>query len=283
MEKMRKISIELVAAAALAGSATMAGAADFGIPVHYSPPAVVEPLLAGGSWYIRGDMGVGIQSMGAWNIGLINHPPKGSVANWLRHSVDDTVIIGGGFGYQFSEWLRGDITAEYRASANFKGADSWRYPPNPRGYNSYTGSLSSTVVLANAYVDLGKHWGLTPFVGAGIGGAYNRLTHVTDIGGGIAAGSVGEFADKGKLNFAWALHAGVSYEVNQNLKLEASYRYLNMGDAETGVITCRPNRCTGGSRLTINDITSNDFRLGARWMLNPVVPVSAPMPVIAKN
>jgi len=281
---MRRISLELVAAAALLGMAVPAAAADVGIPAPYAPPPpVVEPLSLGGSWYLRGDVGVGIQQMGAWNIGVINNPPGNGRAGWLRSSIDDTVIVGVGVGYQMNEWLRGDITAEYRATTRFKGADWWRFPPGGKGYNSYDGSLSSSVVLANAYVDLGKHWGITPFVGVGLGGAYNRITGLRDIGGGIAAGSYGEFADKGKLNLAWALHAGASYDVNANLKLEASYRYLDMGDAVTGAVTCHPNRCTGGAHLTVRDLASHDIRLGMRWMLNPVAePVYAPRPVVAK-
>lgn len=279
---MRRTFLELVAATALLGSAASAMAADVGVPYAPPAPAVIEPISLDGSWYLRGDVGVGVLDQGAWNIGLINNPPKGSSAGWLRSSADDTLVVGVGFGYQFNAWLRGDITAEYRATAKLKGADWWRYPPNPKGYNAYDGSLSSTVVLANAYVDLGKYWGLTPFVGAGIGTAYNRLTGFTDTGGGIAAGSYGQFAAKGKFDLAWALHAGLSYEVNHNLKLEASYRYLDMGDAQTGSLTCHPNRCTGGSSLRIRDLTSNDFRLGARWMFNPVEPVLAPRPVVAK-
>ena len=33
--------------------------------------------------------------------------------------------------------------------------------------------------------------------------------------------------------FAWAVHAGVAYNVNNNFKMELAYRYLNMGNVNT--------------------------------------------------
>ena len=46
------------------------------------------------------------------------------------------------------------------------------------------------VGLANAYVDLGTWWCLTPFIGAGVGGAYHKFTDaLTDVGYGLAPGT----------------------------------------------------------------------------------------------
>ena len=35
--------------------------------------------------------------------------------------------------------------------------------------------------------------------------------------------------ERSTTNFAWALMAGLDFNVTQNLKLELGYRYLNMG------------------------------------------------------
>ena len=40
-----------------------------------------------------------------------------------------------------------------------------------RCYDNDQGAVSSAVFLANGYVDIGTWWGVTPFVGAGVGGA----------------------------------------------------------------------------------------------------------------
>ena len=95
-------------------------------------------------------------------------------------------------------------------------------------------------MLANAYIDLGTWWCLTPFVGAGVGAAYHKFTGLTDVGH-IADGSTGfgyASTDSSKWNMAWALHAGVAYNVTNNFKVELAYRYVNFGSIETPVIDC---------------------------------------------
>jgi opacity protein-like surface antigen len=50
--------------------------------------------------------------------------------------------------------------------------------PNPGGFNpgtnEYTADIESWVGLANGYVDLGKWWCVTPYVGAGLRGVSDR-------------------------------------------------------------------------------------------------------------
>ena len=87
--------------------------------------------------------------------------------------------------------------------------------------------MSSWLLLANAYVDLGTWNCFTPFVGAGIGGAYNTLHDFSDVG--IPTAGRGFGRNPSQWNLAWALYAGVAYEVTRNFKVELAYRYLNYG------------------------------------------------------
>jgi opacity protein-like surface antigen len=105
----------------------------------------------------------------------------------------------------------------------------------------------------------------------------------TDIGV-IADGTTGfgyaELNSHSKANFAWALHAGLAYEVTPKFKVEMAYRYLNMGDVVTSTINCAGSGCAGdGPRAYyhLKGFDSHDFKLGMRWMLVP----DAPQPVYA--
>jgi opacity protein-like surface antigen len=291
------------AAAVLAASVGMAAAADMPPPPVPMLPPPPPPVEFASGWYLRGDVGVGITSPGDWRLDepvVLSNGVSVPGNGFLNKGIDDAFIFGVGVGYQFNSWLRFDLTGEYRTATGIKGTESYpfdcAYNPfgscagggNPKQYtlngvtvvnryNIFQGSISSFVGLANVYFDLGTWWGLTPFVGVGGGFAHNRVRNVTDYdpsefgGGGFAAGG-------SKTNFAWALHAGVGYDINPNLKLELSYRYLNMGSAETGRLYCL---CGGSiSPLRIDDIDSHDLRLGMRWVFN-APPVYAP-PVIAK-
>lgn len=287
---MTKIAIHLLAGTAILGLSAVAQAADMGGP--FRAPTVVQPLTesaGAGGWYLRGDVGIGINQVPKFSstgtAGIDSNP----AASWLARDIGDTPFIGAGVGYQFTDYLRGDLTAEYRASTRFRA--NARYPRTATdvAYPYYDGDVASTVVLANAYADLGNYYGLTPFIGAGVGAAYNKTS---DIYQHTSFPAYGTYADgvlpgEGKWNFAWALHTGVSWDVNPRLKLEMGYSYKNLGSVKSGELRCNDNpnvntRCN--EKLTLKNLASNDLHIGMRWLLNPPEP-KAPIytaPVIAK-
>ena len=64
------------------------------------------------------------------------------------------------------------------------------------------------------------------------------------------------------MNFAWALHAGLAYNVTQNFSVEFAYRYLNYGSVSDQI------DCYGGCNpdtYKLQNLTSQDFMLGMRW------------------
>ena len=286
----------LLAGVVALGAAHAAFAADLPPPPEYIPPP--EPAAFGG-WYLRGDVGVGIAS-GADirstfydNSGaeLTGDNLANTVPNFARvqQTIGDSALVDIGIGYQFNNWLRFDATGEYRTSqristtetygiagANFGGIGQYT------GYDQYDGNVQSSVFLANAYVDLGTWYCLTPFIGAGIGGAYSRVTGLHDLGvggptildanGGVVASGIGNggygFAKQsGKFDLAYAAMAGVSYAVSPNVKLELAYRYLNLGDATSGLITC-VNSTGCVSEKHKYTLESQDIRLGFRWLFD---------------
>jgi opacity protein-like surface antigen len=85
-------------------------------------------------------------------------------------------------------------------------------------------------------------------------------------------------ADHTETNFAWALYAGLAYDVTPGLTLDLSYRYTNLGHARSGVAVAYDGS-SSYSGVEIDDITSHDLMLGVRWKLGAQ---PAPMPVAFK-
>jgi len=202
----------------------------------------------------------------------------------------DAWFIGGGFGYQWNSWLRFDATAEYRAKTKFRAIGSYtEFCPGGRCFDLYDGNHSAVVVLANAYIDLGTWMCLTPFIGGGVGFAHHTVSAIHDVGF-ISNGTTGFGYGQGDFTeskFAWALHAGVAYNVNNNFKMELAYRYLNMGNVNTGVIDCAAAGCSTGAGprafYTFREMDSHDIKFGMRWMLAPeAVPAYMP-PLVRKG
>lgn len=285
---MRSVKL-LVAAGAASLFTSAAFAADLPIAPP-PPPYFVPPIVDFGGWYLRGDIGFSNQRVR--NIAMAD----GRNAQLLSHeqttAFDAAGIYGVGVGYQFNNWFRGDITGQYRGNANFKGTDILTYPVGGgvvgNGVNNYNAAKSEWLVLANAYVDLGTWWGITPFIGAGVGAARVTIANYTDVGmvnnigfgwGTYPSAALAPAAST--WNFAWAAHAGLAYQVTPGLALELGYSYVNLGRGTTGPVSTYTG-FTRGVPMEFNDITSHDLRLGVRWYFN-TPPAYAPPPLVTKG
>jgi opacity protein-like surface antigen len=266
-------------------------AADLAPVAPQMMPPAQAPIEEFSGWYLRGDVGVGSQKFSSFD-----HTQTNSAfvwpASWRidQKDIKDTTFVGFGIGYQWNSWLRTDVTGEYRTSSKGKAIGSYtEFCPGGRCFDVYDFDHQASVVLANVYADLGTWWCLTPFVGVGVGGARHTIAAMHDLGV-ISNGTVGfglADADKTSWTLAWAVHAGVAYNVSNNLKLELGYRYLNMGSPDSAVVNCSATGCAGsGPRAfyTLTDLTSHDLKLGVRWLLNePAQPVYAPPPLMRKG
>ncbi len=282
-----------VATLALAGAAaaisTVAFAADFP-PALPAQPVVQAPASESG-WYLRGDVGVGLQSFQSFDHFQTNASFVWP-ASWqiVQKETDDAAFIDFGAGYQVNNWLRFDFTAEQRAAAQFKAVGSYHEfcPGGATCFDQYNGSHSAEVFMLNAYLDLGTWWCLTPFVGVGVGGAWNTVTAVTDLGivNIFAPGYGYSQADTSNWNLAWSAQAGLTYNVSSNLKLEMAVRYLNLGSIKTPIVNCSSAGCSGtggpAAYYTLTDFNSLDLKLGMRWMFQPEQPVYPP-PLVRKG
>ncbi|WFU42674.1 outer membrane beta-barrel protein [Bradyrhizobium sp. CB82] len=275
---MRSVKSFLAAGAATLIS-SMAFAADMPIaaPPMYAPPALADF----GGWYLRGDIGFSNQRVDRLN-NVLDANTTSSVQTLNFNSAG---IFGLGAGYRFNNWFRADVTGEYRGNSQFFGTDRITFPGGV-GTDTYHATKNEWVVLANAYVDLGTWWCITPFVGAGIGTARVAINGFTDqgivnIGAGALPGLA--FGDNvAKWNFAWAAHAGLAYKVSPAFTVELAYRYLDMGDGLTGDLKTFDGTNAVVNPTTFKHITSQDLKLGVRWNLdNP--PVYAPPPLVTKG
>src|SRR3982074_1710780 len=223
---MRSVKF-LIAAGAASLVTSAAFAADMAIappPPAYYPPPVVEDF---GGWYLRGDVGM-TNTRGKFFAPAYDDASTLSV-NQLGHGFTGGTSFGAGVGYQFNSWFRADITGEHRSKVLFSGTDFASIAGLGPISDVYGARFSSWVAMANIYADLGTWWCITPFVGVGVGGAFNQIDGLQDLGsipspGVGSVNSASYFAQSAnKTSFAWAAHAGLAYKVNQNFTVELAY------------------------------------------------------------
>lgn len=260
-------------------------------PIYQPPPQIVYQAAQSdfGGWYLRGDIGVSAQKFTGFP-----HHQTNSVFHWpddwkiLHTDIKDATYFGLGIGYHFTKFFRLDFTGEYRQST--KGKVTGSYGENCAGggtcFDVYDFDHQASVFLLNAYLDMGTWWCFTPFVGLGIGGARHTFHAFTDVGlnsdGTTGFGVMSETSST--WTFAYAIHAGIGFEVTKSLTLELAYRYLSLGSPETGIIGCGAFGCSGsGPRAfyTLTDFTANELRFGVRWNFDccDVPPPPPPPPV----
>jgi opacity protein-like surface antigen len=247
----------MTAIAALTASA--AQGADYSQPLPPPPQPIVyqqpQQDFAEG-WYLRGFVGVGMTN--TFKLDFLENPAHSTNFVFDQHSNSDTVFVGGAVGYEWNNWLRFDVSAEYRArtQVNARGV----FDPVTGNGDAYQGYIKSWVFLANAFVDLGTWNCFTPFVGVGVGAAYNQLANFVDMGIGTTGAGFGR--NSAEWHPAWALYAGVGYNVSKSLKIDLTYRYLNYGSI-TDTIDCIGG-CIADS-YKFSNLSSHDLMLGLRW------------------
>ena len=269
-----------MASAVASLAVTTANAAD--LPLAPAPIPVVQEFSG---WYLRGDIGMTNQSVKS----LSDYVSPGTSVGTKFLTFDSAPLYALGGGIQFNNWLRFDVTGEYRGKAQFHGQQVAQFGSIILP-DDYSASKSEWLFLANAYVDLGTWWCVTPFIGAGIGTTRNTISSFTDIGAtqaGLGGGSIlsttyGENASK--WNLAWAAYAGLAYKVTPGLSLELTYRYVNLGSATTGLTNSFDGvTVVNAPPFNFGTITSQDVMLGFRWNLGePEIPVVAP-PLVRKG
>lgn len=248
-------------AALLAGVAGPAIAADY-----YEPPVDIPPPPVVGGWYIRGHIGMSNQHFDGLTSSLYLEP---SIAAYGWHDsggFSSAPIFGGGVGYQFNDYLRGDLTVEYRGKSDFEALD-WVDDGTVVTTNDFRAKKSEWLFLANAYADVGTFYGITPYVGAGIGASRNTISNFRDIN--IINGG-GAYADEEtKWNFAWALHTGIGIKATDRMTIDLGYSFVSLGHGQTGVLqNDDPAFDIPNDGFKFNDLYSHDLKLGVRYSLN---------------
>ena len=258
----------IVSAVALMASAFSANAADY-IP---EPPIVeLPPVEHFGGWYLRGD--IGYASISVDEISYFQGASQ--TGRFEIHEFEETWMIGAGVGYQINQNFRVDWTLDYYASTDFTGSSALNVACSDGTVGaicSYSdnSSFSATTFLANAYVDIGNWHGFTPYVGAGVGGAYvtwDTLNNVERQVSGATATTYARDTHAGESGwrFAYGLHAGASYDLSANLKIDAGYSYTNIAEGE--MVGFGSTSGLAGTQAYHGEMEIHTFRLGLRYQI----------------
>ena len=239
-----------VLAASLAAFVSIGSAQAADIPIIEPAP----PLEFGSAWYLRGDIGYK-----AYNVDSIRYGDVTTSIPFINPDADSTWLIGAGFGYVFNNYLRADLTFDYEGKADLTGNTVCVAVACAGALTSESASLLVITILANLYVDLGSWYGISPYVGVGVGMALLDLDDHVSINPAPFPNTI--IGGNSEWNFAAAAMLGVSYSFTDNLLLDVNYRHLWLGGVSTAADIL-------GNQVHYEDITAHEFRVGVRWLID---------------
>ena len=279
MFKRVKLAPTIAILTTLAGPALSADLDD----IIYAPMLPeTQPVEIGSGWYLRGDIGYTASEKGAAT-GYSAFAAGPTYTATAYDSSDLKTDWSGslGVGYAFTEFLRADATIEFgsgRFSGTSTSADPCPVDPvvgtscvfsDDAGYKAYG-------LMANAYFDLGTFAGFTPYVGGGLGMTQvrwddvSRTNRCVDGGTTCAAAIAGSTSQPGysEWRFTYALMAGLSYDITENLKLDVGYRYQNIDSGPMFGFDSE-SRLAGASGVQAYDrgFETHEIRAGLRYEL----------------
>jgi len=234
-------------------------------PVEYSAPR---------SWYLRLD--------GSWANYDKPVMVEDHIYDLVHTDIGSSWSIGGGVGRYLGGGFRADLTYDYRFEADAHG-----YLQNHQAALDGTRDfgIKSHLLLANLYYDFNAGGRFSPYLGVGLGWARHTTTAGTVVD---TCGCTATIDSKTKDNLAAALMAGVTInltggrsrdviqggsvkdapiyvESNRGLLLDLGYRFLYLGDAETGPVR---SGVVISQDPVVENIHAHEFRIGLRYNMN---------------
>ncbi len=171
----------------------------------------------------------------------------GTVANEYENSGYNVAAVVG-----WGAKVRNSIGYRLEAELGYQTADVESHSVGGTTFNDLAFGKTKTLYgFANAYLDVPLVSRLNGIVGGGVGAGKVKFSDH-----GINAPTVGTVMDDEDTAFGYHLDAGVSYDVSDQLALEAMYRYTSFVDVE---LTSRD----GVTSET--DLDSHNVVVGARY------------------
>jgi len=181
-----------------------------------------------------------------------------------------SAVLEAATGVELTPYLRVEAAFSYRPGFAFDGNVNY---PNVGQKQPVSGDVDQMAVMGMAYLEpleaLGVGWRVQPFIGGGVGASRNEIGKMTLSFPERPQPRYSVTPDGTRTDFAWAVTAGLSYEVSDKLLLDLAWRYSDFGKVETeaGILFNQFSTRTLDIPIgkTEAELTSHSVSLSARW------------------
>ncbi len=291
MTNVLKSGLASAAVALTAAFATPASAADLGgsLKDGYIAPMPQVHAASAGPCYFRADVGGSVSRDPSVDWPVYNEvfvddtSPADDPTVIDQHEIDyvfagsevsqvsmeNTWLVDVGVGCgSGSRGLRAEAVFSFRGDRKIDGipfvyngsliGEPEGTPPDDFDDPLHT-SVKSYSLMFNAYYDFGRIGNFVPYLGAGVGAAYNIMDEVYFTENPALINRIEGNRD---LSFAWSLMAGVGYQISDRAILDFGYRYIDLGKIESGRVD---SAGFVNPAVKVDDLGAHEFKLGLRY------------------
>ena len=226
-------------------------------------PALAQTDTTG--FYLGGQLGASILKANSIKdtLSYYDDSEDFKIGSFKNGKIAGALNIGYNFKYDYDLPLRAELSYTMRGNSDkkYSYSESDVLVDGDHFNSSDSHKVRMHTLMVNAYYDIETNRSITPFVGAGLGVAFTKLAQTYsaqyEYGYYDVSGSVGMSDTKTK--FAWNVAAGVTYNIDENLDMDFTARYVNAG--KTSVKTnIQGFNVKGEAKLS-----SIDFLAGIRY------------------
>lgn len=170
------------------------------------------------------------------------------VDEYSQFTLGGALALGMDFWPQQMLPLRLEVECALRGNSEKSWSDHGIYVSDVKGI------WNNTTLFANVFWDFHNESAFTPYIGGGLGLAINYTGYEATLWNGNRVSVDDRFT-----NFAWNVGAGFSFDINEMVAIDASYRFVGLGYNE---LSTTVNGVTGE---IANEPYNNEFMLGLRF------------------
>lgn len=172
-------------------------------------------------------------------------------------------------GLKVLPWLRTDVSLTHRFDMNYSGQANFRNVPGDQPVST---QATSTSGMVNVFVELSELLDidlgpLKPYLGGGLGGAFNRLDQVKFLFPELTRHKITLTPSGENFNPAFMLTVGTGFVLSKHLVLDVAYRYSDLGRVRTEPGRAFMNHVPSGIEIGSIDslLSSQGLFLGLRY------------------
>ncbi len=198
----------------------------------------------------RGGFFIGVRAIGSVAQMDVASTSGFAGAPTVENDSDEVAGLAVIAGYTFDQLpLRAELEVAHRFRFDLDVRDT-AMPP----IIDYEMDVATTSAIASLILEWRNETAFTPFVGGSLGWARNSTeTQRANLGTSVKTNQ-----DNDEDNLAWGGLVGVDWEFAEGWVAELAYRYINLGDIDTGVVG-------PGGRITAEDYVSHDVLLSTAF------------------